>query len=439
MAAGESWITGQAGLIDYPSNTADVASLHRPRCRLFELDILCCKMGWSTVTEVTATTSGALPFRVTCTGLVVFGSMLYHAARPTLVSHSRDQIMLHRSIPIVIFALVSIAAFQTVEGQDVTQPEFKMVETNGIRLRVATMGDGPLVLLLHGFPSSWYTWRHQIPALAEAGFKVVAPDMRGYGESDKPADVKDYQISQLTADVVGLVDAFGEEQAILIGHDWGGLVGWACMLQYPERFKAYVAMSSPYGGRQQEPLIKTLENAYRDNFFYILYFQEEGVAEAEFDKDPRALLSRVYISPDTPCDPPTLTDPKAGAGGQIPRLGKPRELPSWLKPEDLDYYVDQFTKSGFRGGINYYRNFDHFYELSQKLELEKVSQPVLFIAGARDQNIGGANAEQLAALLAGGTTDLRGVKLFPDVGHWVQQEVPKETNAAILEFLKGLD
>jgi pimeloyl-ACP methyl ester carboxylesterase len=208
---------------------------------------------------------------------------------------------------------------------------------------------------------------------------------------------------------------------------------------HPERFRAFVAMGAPYGGRQQEPLITTLKRGYGDNSFYILYFQEEGVAEAELDKDPRGFLSRVYTSPDTPLEEPTLTDPKASAGGLFPRLGAPKELPAWLKPEDLDYYVGQFTKSGFRGGINFYRNLQRFWEVSQQLEEEKVKQPVLFIAGAKDPNIGGANAEQLTTMLKGGTTDLRGVKLFPNVGHWVQQEVADETNAALIKFFKELE
>ena len=347
--------------------------------------------------------------------------------------------MRYQLLSLLVFSLVATSSFRWSEAQDLAEPEFRFVETNGIKLRVAMMGEGPLVVLLHGFPSSWYTWRHQLPALAQAGYRVVAPDLRGYGESDKPANVEDYQISELTADVVGILDALGEEQAILVGHDWGCLIGWAAMLQYPERFQAFVAMSVPYGGRQQEPLTSTLEKAYGDNFYYILYFQEEGVAEAELDKDPRGFLSRVYTSPETPRDAPTLTDPKMSAGGLIPRLGAPTELPHWLTAEDLDYYVDQFKMSGFRGGINYYRNFDHFWELSQQLEEEKVHQPVLFMAGAQDPIIGGANADQLTALLQGGTTDLRKVHLFPNVGHWVQQEVVEETNAAIIEFLQGLE
>ena len=301
------------------------------------------------------------------------------------------------------------------------------------------MGDGPLVILLHGFPGSWYTWRHQLPVLAKAGYRVVAPDMRGYGGTDKPEKIQDYQIDKLSADISGIVDAMGEKSAFLVGHDWGGLVGWAAMLQYPEKFKAYVAMSVPYAGRMQESYVDTLKRAYGDKFYYVLYFQQEGVAEAELDQDPQGFLTRVYTSPDVPKEAPTLTNPRMDAGGLLPRIGVPKKLPDWLSKKDLDYFVSQFQGSGFRGPINYYRNFDRFFELSQELKEVKVAQPVLFIAGAEDPLIGGANEGQLNAMMSGGTKDLRQVKLYPDVGHWVQQQVPDQVNVLMVEFLNGLN
>lgn len=318
------------------------------------------------------------------------------------------------------------------------EPELRFVETNGIRLRVASMGVGPLVLLLHGFPESWYSWRYQLSALAKAGYRAVAPDMRGYGESDRPGKVTDYEIDKLTADVVGLVDALDEEHAILVGHDWGAIVGWAAVLQYPKKFRAYIAISAPCVGLQREPLLKSLRTTYGDNFYDVLYFQEEGIAESEFDRDPRGFLRRAYVSPGTPLEPPTVTDPKASAGGWLVRNGDPKERPAWLRANDLDYFVDQFTKSGFRGPINYYRNFDHLFEVSQRLT-EKVAQPAMFIAGDEDSVIGGASAEQLEQLMAGRAKDLRDVVLIPKVGHWVAQSAPKETNAAILRFLNEVN
>jgi len=333
-------------------------------------------------------------------------------------------------------AVLAIFAAMSVYAQE--QPTMRTIQSNGINLRIAEMGDGPLVILVHGWPESWYSWRHQIPAIAKAGYRVVAPDMRGYGKSDKPEAVEAYDIHHLTADIVGIIDAMGEKTATVIGHDWGALVAWHCVLLHPDRFNAVVAMSVPYSGRGPQSLIDMLKAAYADNFFYILYFQEPGAAEAEFDADPRGILSRLYTAPDTPRDKPTVTDPKRAAGGWIPRLGNPTALPHYLTQADLDYYVNEFTEAGFRGGINYYRNFHRNWETTPQLTGAKISQPTLFIAGEKDTVIRGATAEQLTTSMSAVCTDFRGVKLFSGAGHWVQQERPEETNAAVIEFLKGL-
>jgi pimeloyl-ACP methyl ester carboxylesterase len=300
------------------------------------------------------------------------------------------------------------------------------------------MGSGPLVILVHGWPESWYSWRHQLPALAAAGFHVVAPDMRGYGKSAKPADVEAYDIHHVTADIVGIVDALGEKTAVLVGHDWGAIVAWQCMLLHADRFTALVAMSVPYGGRGAQSLVEALKKAHGDNFFYILYFQEPGAAEKEFDADPRGILSRLYLSPGSPREAPLVTDPKRAAGGWIPRLGAAKGLPDWLTADDLDYIVGEFEAAGFRGGINYYRNFQRNWDTTPQLEGAQIRQPVLFIAGSHDVVIRGATAGQLTAMMKPVVPGLRGVTLFPGIGHWVQQESPSETNAAIVEFLSDL-
>ncbi|PCI74839.1 MAG: hypothetical protein COB20_14375, partial [SAR86 cluster bacterium] len=175
---------------------------------------------------------------------------------------------------------------------------FRFIESNGITLRIAEAGTGPLVLLAHGWPESWYSWRHQITMLADAGYRVVAPDMRGYGESDKPADVGDYDINHVAADLVGILDALDEETAILVGHDWGAIVAWSTVLLHPSRFTALIAMSVPYGGRVAQSPMESWRQTFGENFFYILYHNEPGgVAEAEYDADPRGLISRLYLSP----------------------------------------------------------------------------------------------------------------------------------------------
>ena len=316
---------------------------------------------------------------------------------------------------------------------------FRFVETNGIRMRIAEAGDeGPVVLLVHGWPESWYSWRHQIPALANAGYRVVAPDMRGYGETDAPAAVDDYDIVHLAGDMVGLLDALGEDQAIIIGHDWGALVAWYSVLLHPSRFSGLVAMSVPYGGRSAQSPLDGWQAQFGDNFYYILYHQEPGVAEAEYDADPRGLLSRLYLSPSSPREPPQITDPLRSAGGWIGRLGAPTERPAWLSEADLDYYVSQFEAAGFRGGVNYYRNFHRNWEITPQLADAQVMVPTRFIAGEQDVVIAGATEAALTAMMAPVVPDLRGVILLPDAGHWVQQELPEETNAAMLDFLAGL-
>jgi pimeloyl-ACP methyl ester carboxylesterase len=291
---------------------------------------------------------------------------------------------------------------------------------------------------VHGWPESWYSWRHQMPALAAAGYRAVAPDMRGYGKSDKPAAVEDYDIHHVTADLVGILDALGEKTAILVGHDWGAIVTWNAMLLHPQRFTALISMSVPYSGRGSQSIVESLRQSMGDNFFYILYFQEPGVAEKEFDADPRGILSRLYLSPDSPRDPPQVTDRKRAAGGWIPRMGAPKGLPSWLTQADLDYYVEEFKGTGFRGGINYYRNFHRNWETTPQLADARITAPVLFIAGEKDSVIRGATADALTASMKTAVPGLREVKLLPGAGHWVQQERASDVNAAILEFLQTL-
>lgn len=338
----------------------------------------------------------------------------------------------------LLLAVMALAVTFMSTAQTAEQPKLRMIKANGINLRIAEMGKGPLVLFVHGWPESWYSWRHQLPAVAAAGYRAVALDMRGYGKSDKPKAVEDYDIHHVTADLVGVLDALGEKTAVLVGHDWGAIVTWQAMLLHPNRFTALVAMSVPYSGRGNASIVQNLQRAMGDNFYYILYFQEPGVAEKEFDADPRAILSRLYLSPDSPREAPVVTDPKRAAGGWIPRLGAPKGLPTWLTQADLDYYVNEFKTAGFRGGINYYRNFHRNWETTPQLADAKVNAPVLFIAGEKDSVIRGATAEGLTTSMKNVVPELRGVKLYPGAGHWVQQERAEEVNTAIVEFLKSI-
>ncbi|MCG8416069.1 MAG: alpha/beta hydrolase [Pseudomonadales bacterium] len=356
-------------------------------------------------------------------------------------------IQLERLLKIIGVAALCLFVSNTLVAQsNSTSPTpidgvtFRFIDSNGITMRIAEAGDsGPLVLLAHGWPESWYSWRHQITFLANAGYRVVAPDMRGYGETDAPAEVEDYDIVHLAADMVGILDALGEETAIMVGHDWGSIVAWNSVLMHPERFSALIAMSVPYGGRAPQSPMVGWRAAFGDNFYYILYHNEPGgIAEAEYDSDPRGLISRLYLSPDSPRQAPTITDPARAAGGWIGRLGAPLGLPDWLGQNDLDYIVGQFEMAGFRGGVNYYRNFHRNWEITEHLAGVQVKVPTLFIAGEQDVVIGGATKDQLTALMTNAAPDLQDVVLIPNIGHWVQQEAPDETNAAMLQFLEGL-
>jgi pimeloyl-ACP methyl ester carboxylesterase len=332
-------------------------------------------------------------------------------------------------------------ADQTEEMAAKYGAQVRSIETNGIQLRVVEAGQGPLIVLVHGWPESWYSWRHQLKPLADAGYHVVAPDMRGYGGSDIPDEIEDYDITQLTADIAGLVSGLGEETAVIMGHDWGAPIAWQSALLYPDVFSAVVGMSVPYGGRAQSRPIVQLKQEPDDDFFYTRYFQTPGVAEAEFDADPRALIARLYTSrsPGTPTMEPEVTDPRASAGGWIKRLGEPVRLPDWLSEEDLDYYVNQFEQAGFRGGINYYRNGARNWDLTPQLAGQKIEQPALFLAGDLDIVNRGASREQLNERMSPNFTDLRDVILLPGVGHRVQQQAPEDTNRILLEFLSSLN
>ncbi len=327
-----------------------------------------------------------------------------------------------------------------MEEPSVNGVTFRFIETNGIRMRIAeTEDEGPLVLLVHGWPESWYSWRHQIPALADAGYRVVIPEMRGYGKTEAPEPVEDYDIVHLAADMVGVLDVFGVEKAIIVGHDWGAVVAANSVLLYPDRFSSLVLMSVPYSGRSPQGPMDAMRAGFGDNFFYILYHNEPGgVAEKEYDSDPRGILSRLYLSPESPRETPEVTDPKRSAGGWIPRLGAAKGLPCWLTETDLNYYVSLFESSGFRGGVNYYRNIQRNWEITEHLTGAKIGVPALFIAGAKAVVIRGAAAPMLQGMMANAIQDLRDVVLVPEIGHWIQQEDPDATNAALLGFLESL-
>ena len=311
----------------------------------------------------------------------------------------------------------------------------RTVPTNGIELSVVEAGEGFPVILCHGFPELSYSWRHQVPALAEAGYHVLAPDQRGYGRSSAPAAIEDYDIVHLTDDLLGLLDHIGEERAVFVGHDWGSMVIWQLALRAPERVAGVVGMSVPFVPRAPVPPVQLFKQIMGDTFFYILHFQEPGVADAEFNSDPARALRRMMVSATS--DPETLAvmTTKVDGRGLIERLPEPSSLPDWLSQDEFDHYVEEFERAGFTGGLNWYRNFDRNWELMTPLADAKVEMPAGFITGADDPVI----HMTPPAIMDGWVTDLRVNVSVPGAGHWVQQEAPDTVNTALLEFLSGLD
>ncbi len=310
---------------------------------------------------------------------------------------------------------------------------FQLIETNGIRLRTIVEGKGSLVILLHGWPQCWYLWRHQIEPLVEAGFQVAMPDQRGYGGSDRPAEIEAYNIIELSSDVVGIADALGHEQFIVVGHDWGAPVAWHSALLHPKRVHAVAGLSVPYTRWRARTL--TQQEFYGDNFWYMVYFQQPGVAEAELEADIRKSLRMVYftVSGDLPVE--SRPGRKPASAKFLDGMTDPAQLPAWLTEEDLNYYVAQYEQSGFRGPLNWYRNIDRNIALTPQLETAKIEQPSFFIAGTKDPVLqfgGGRSVEAMDKWV----TDMRGKVLIEGAGHWVQMERPAEVNEALLGFLK---
>ncbi len=312
----------------------------------------------------------------------------------------------------------------------------RTLDTGGARLHLAECGDGPLVVLTHGFPDLGYAWRHQMEPLAAAGFRVIAPDMRGYGASSAPTAVEDYDIHTLTGDLLAILDDAGEEQATFVGHDFGAIVVWNLALLAPERVRAVVGMSVPFIPRPPMAPIEMLRAALPDTFFYMVYFQEPGVADADLGAAPattmRRLLAATMPDDDAPPDPGFMANDGRGFVDRIPEA---EGLPTWLSPEDLEFYVAAFTRTGYTGPINWYRNLDRNWATTEALAGAHVRVPSLFVGGARDPVLRmtppGTGAEFL--------DDHRGDVIVDGAGHWVNQEAPGAVTAALLEFLAGLD
>ncbi|MBL6079908.1 alpha/beta hydrolase [Belnapia sp. T18] len=310
----------------------------------------------------------------------------------------------------------------------------RSLAANGITLHVAEAGEGPPVLFCHGFPESWRSWRHQMEALAEAGFRAIAPDMRGYGESEAPPAIEDYTLLHLIGDMVGLLDALGLHQAAIVGHDWGAPVAWNAALLRPDRFPAVAGLSVPFSPRGPVSPTEALRRAGRHRF-YQLYFQEPGVAEADLEGDAEVTLRRTLWS--LSGNPPEAERwrPDLPEAGFLASLAEPPALPPWLPAAELAELAAIYRRTGFRGGLNWYRNIERNWRLMAPFAGLTLRQPSLFITGTADPVLGWTRpaVEALPQRLAG----FRGAVMLEGIGHWVQQEAPEPVNRALLDFLRG--
>ncbi len=320
-----------------------------------------------------------------------------------------------------------------------------VVYANGIELHYVEHGSGPLVLFCHGWPESWYSWRHQLQAVGDAGYRAVALHMRGYGKTTQPEDVEAYTISSLVGDVVGSVVGLGESEAIVVGHDWGGPVAWYSALMRPDVFRAVAVLSVPFNPPFPLPAGIDLNDVMRESAagrqYYRLFFQEQGVAEADFERDVRkSMLGVLYVfSGDIVRD----QIHEIGWDGHFPidetmteQFVIPEKLPEWLTEADLDFYVKEHTAAGFSGGFNWYRNIKRLPAHLAPFVGKSLEQPALYLYGEHDL-VAGNTPEALHSMQAT-LPDLRKCLKFEGAGHWLQQERADEVNKELIEFFASL-
>lgn len=311
------------------------------------------------------------------------------------------------------------------------------IDANGIRIHVAEAGQGTPVLLCHGFPEIWYSWRHQMQALADAGFRALAPDQRGYGETTAPQEVDKYSIHHLVGDLTSVLDALAIDRAVVVGHDWGGIVAWQMALLAPHRVAAVVGVNTPFFPRPSVSPLAIMRHLAQGRFHYILYFQEPAVADEELGRDVRRSL-RAFFQPIRPQRLPAIHANPPGVfgeagGGILDRLGD-APLPPYLSDSDFEVFVRAFERSGFTGGLNWYRNMERNWETTAYLNGARVSQPALMITAEWDPVL----RPQMAEGMQQWVPNLRRTILIRECGHWTQQEKPAEVNAALLSFLREL-
>lgn len=316
-------------------------------------------------------------------------------------------------------------------------PEPRFLRTNGIRMAVHEAGEGLPVVFSHGFPELAFSWRHQVAALAGAGFRAIAPDQRGYGQTDRPAAVDQYTIVHLCGDLAGMLDALQIEKAVFCGHDWGGAVVWMMPLLFPDRVAGVIGVNTAFMPRAPGPPIELLRRA-RGERNYVVAFQEPGVADEALgrnvEKTFRIFFSAQRMSAEEFAKLPADSPARKFELLSMLEAEVPLDGPLIMSEEDLQVYVETYTRTGFTGGINWYRNFDRNWELTPELDGAKVEVPSFFVGGAEDPVLTMSPPDGQEAWL----TDHRGSVIIDGAGHWVQQEAPEQVNAALLDFCDQL-
>ena len=317
--------------------------------------------------------------------------------------------------------------------------DFVSVRNGPIELNVALAGNGPLIVCVHGFPELWYSWRHQIEYFAAREYSVAALDVRGYGKSSSPREIADYTLRNIATDVAAVIDQLGNGKAILFGHDWGAPIVWHTALLHPGQVTAVAGLSVPFFPRGPAPFLEIMKTIYKGRFFYQIYFQPEGVAEAELERDVSSSLRKMYFaaSGDAPLN--KWLEPKPANAKLLDGFIDPDPYPTWMSANDLKVYIDAFKSSGFRGPINRYRAQVLDYSDLAELGGKTITQPSCFIAGERDLVRSFVPGTDLYANPGIACADFRGATILPRIGHWVQQEAPIETNNALATFLRGLE
>ena len=321
------------------------------------------------------------------------------------------------------------------EQIDGVEVKHNFTKINGIEYHFAEAGQGPLVLLIHGFPELWYSWRHQIPAIAKAGYRVVAPDLRGFGQTEATDNLNDYSLFNHASALKELIEFLGEEQAVIVGHNWGANIAWLMPLLYPVIVKALVALSIPYYPEPRDP--DEVKKWAKGKFSFPAYFEKRGAVEAEFETDPEQFFESFFygLSGDAPSDLiDTLFLNKPEGAKLLDDFPKPETLPGWITEEDIDYYAETFSKKGMRYALNFYRTSQQDYPKLKEAYKNKINVPVLFIAGASEAAIKFGSVEPMKNILP----KLDKIVLLPNCGHWVQQERAADVNHFIIEFLEKI-